>query len=408
MALEFFRQTADFIADSWISPHSQRPLLAVAGASLTLGLALGAIWSSENSHPSKIIPSPLKSLQSSPSESTAFPLDVLPGARDVATPYGSIRVYEWGPEDGQKVLLVHGISTPCLSLGGLAHALVDRGCRVMIFDLFGRGFSDYPADVPQDHRLFSTQILLALASSPLSWTGASSGQFSLIGFSLGGGIAAAFASYFPNLLSSLTLLAPAGLLRASHIGWQTRLLCAKGWFPEDIVSKLVKGRLKAGPLVSPKKHKDTDKDQTVGVEDALTEGLVASPNQVLSRAYPSLTTAASVNWQVENHPGFVSAFISSIRHGPILQKTELENWKRLGSFLSQRKDEDDDTRIGLSHNKVLIALGETDNVIAKDDTVEDATAALEGNAHFIYFSIGHEFPSVEYDKLANHLIEFWK
>jgi hypothetical protein len=140
MALAFFTQTADFIADSLTSSHNQRPFLAVAGASLALGLALGAIWSSETSHPSRIIPSPLKTVQSSVSsesgEPSGFPLDVLPGARDVSTPYGSIRVYEWGPEDGQKVLLVHGISTPCLSLGGLAHALVDRGCRVMLFDLY--------------------------------------------------------------------------------------------------------------------------------------------------------------------------------------------------------------------------------------------------------------------------------
>jgi pimeloyl-ACP methyl ester carboxylesterase len=65
-----------------------------------------------------------------------LPNDVLPGARDVASPYGSIRVYEWGREDGPKVLLVHGITTPCIALGGVAHALVDRGCRVMLFDLY--------------------------------------------------------------------------------------------------------------------------------------------------------------------------------------------------------------------------------------------------------------------------------
>lgn len=48
-----------------------------------------------------------------------YPPDVLPGARDVDSPYGSLRVYEWGPEDGRKVLMVHGISTPCISLGNL-------------------------------------------------------------------------------------------------------------------------------------------------------------------------------------------------------------------------------------------------------------------------------------------------
>jgi len=73
----------------------------------------------------------------SDAEKKALPLppDVFPGSRDVATPYGSIRVYEWGPEDGTKVLFVHGITTPCLALGGIAHALADRGCRVILFDL---------------------------------------------------------------------------------------------------------------------------------------------------------------------------------------------------------------------------------------------------------------------------------
>ena len=48
-----------------------------------------------------------------------YPPDVFPGARDVDSPYGKLRVYEWGPEDGRKVLFVHGITVPCLSLGKL-------------------------------------------------------------------------------------------------------------------------------------------------------------------------------------------------------------------------------------------------------------------------------------------------
>jgi hypothetical protein len=64
-----------------------------------------------------------------------YPLDSLPGGRDVQSPAGCIRVYEFGPEDGRKVLLIHGISTPCLALGGVAHGLAENGCRVMLFDL---------------------------------------------------------------------------------------------------------------------------------------------------------------------------------------------------------------------------------------------------------------------------------
>jgi hypothetical protein len=59
----------------------------------------------------------------------------MPGARDVDTEYGSVRVYEWGPEAGEKALLLHGIGTPCLALGGMAKRLVERGCRVMLFGM---------------------------------------------------------------------------------------------------------------------------------------------------------------------------------------------------------------------------------------------------------------------------------
>lgn len=66
-------------------------------------------------------------------ETLPYPPDAIPGARDVESPYGSIRVYEWGPEDGEKILLIHGISTPSIALTDLANKLVEKGCRVMLF-----------------------------------------------------------------------------------------------------------------------------------------------------------------------------------------------------------------------------------------------------------------------------------
>jgi hypothetical protein len=68
--------------------------------------------------------------------SLPYPPDALPGARDVASPYGSLRVYEWGPDHGDRILLVHGISTPSIALADLAHRLVAKGCRVMLFGTF--------------------------------------------------------------------------------------------------------------------------------------------------------------------------------------------------------------------------------------------------------------------------------
>ena len=85
----------------------------------------------------EIVASPLETVLPKLSEKETaalpYPPDALPGARDVITPYGSVRVYEFGPETGRKVLLVHGISTPCISLATVALNLVEKGCRVMLF-----------------------------------------------------------------------------------------------------------------------------------------------------------------------------------------------------------------------------------------------------------------------------------
>jgi hypothetical protein len=137
--MSWLKQTSDFVTDSLTNPQTKSPFLLVTGASIALGLVVGSLLWSEKPTTVKIISSPLRKVTTSLSheekKNLPLPLDVFPGARDVFTPYGSIRVYEWGPEDGPKVLFVHGISTPSLALGGLAHALVDQGYRVMMFDL---------------------------------------------------------------------------------------------------------------------------------------------------------------------------------------------------------------------------------------------------------------------------------
>lgn len=75
--------------------------------------------------------------------SAPYPRDALPGGRYVPTPYGSIKVLEWGPEAGEKVVLLHGISTPCLGLGDMAEEFVRQGHRVLLFgEWSSRGAAD--------------------------------------------------------------------------------------------------------------------------------------------------------------------------------------------------------------------------------------------------------------------------
>ncbi|QIW97264.1 hypothetical protein AMS68_002782 [Peltaster fructicola] len=312
---------------------------------------------------------------------SAYPPDALEGARDVDTPYGSVRVYEWGPLDGKKVLFIHGISTPCIALGQMAEQLVEEaGCRVMLFDLFGRGYSDTPdpLEFKQDIRLFTSQILLVLASSPIAWTGEDNG-FTLVGYSLGGGIGATFTSYFPHLVDSLVLIAPAGLMRASRFHWSSKLIYG-GIMPDIYRNFLVRRR-----LVGSSPPKSAVKDESAENTPSSTAALI-----------PHITGSAaeSVVWQVQSHPGFLSAFISSIRYAPI--STEHARWRLIGSRLTAQKRPRASAAAhaqGLREGKVLVIFGKTDGVVVPEETAEDAIEVLgKDNVHTELLHGGHDVP----------------
>jgi len=237
-------------------------------------------------------------------------------------------------------VFIHGISTPSLALGGVANGLVERGCRVMIFDLWGRGYSD-SVDLPHDSRLYSTQILLAVTSSPLAWTPEG---FSLIGYSLGGGIAVDFAAAHPAIVQSLVLFAPGGLVRSKHFAWSSRLTYS--WMPDNVLQWIVRRRLQN---VSVRKEEPKAQQGQDVVNEAINGERVTDFEMAqLSKTRPGVTVASAVSWQVEQHQGFVRSFISSIQNSSIEGKDETwATWRKL----AWRED------------KVLIFVGSTDGIV---------------------------------------------
>ena len=103
-------------------------LLSLLGTGASLGFVLAKKLYRHTDDP--IIPSPLETslpyISPSDRAKLPYPPNALPGARDVATPYGSLRVYEWGPENGRKVLMIHGISTPSIALGADSTEFIAR------------------------------------------------------------------------------------------------------------------------------------------------------------------------------------------------------------------------------------------------------------------------------------------
>ncbi|KXJ95310.1 Alpha/Beta hydrolase protein [Microdochium bolleyi] len=339
--------------------------------------------------------------------------DHFPGGRDVETPYGNIHVYEFGPEDGRKVLFVHGISTSCMTLEDIVRPLVRRGCRVLLFDLFGRGYSDAPGDVEYDTRLYTTQILLVLASSSLPWTG--DNAFSMIGYSLGGGIAANFAAAFPHMVETLILLAPAGLIRPENFGRASRLIFTTGIIPERLLAYLTKRRLRAPIANAVQKRKGqaaaattrptTSANGTTGVlprldstgketfEDAAVQEIVdpldrpdAEPTDFERRV------GDFVHWTLDHHEGFVPAFMSTVRYAPMLGQHD--EWRRLA-----RRDK----------GTTAVLLGNHDTLVNKEDYAEDALPLLGGEENVFWRVVpgGHNFPFTHPKQALEQIYEFW-
>ncbi|KAH9835600.1 alpha/beta-hydrolase [Rhodofomes roseus] len=133
-----------------------------------------------------------------------YPDDLFPNGGYVQLPYGRTRYWLLGPEDGVKVVLIHGLSTPGVTWTRYGPYLAERGFRVLVYDLYGKGYSDAPKTA-YIANIFVTQLALLLQY--LKWEHAH-----IAGFSMGGGITAAFAATLPHLVSGkIVLMASAGV-----------------------------------------------------------------------------------------------------------------------------------------------------------------------------------------------------
>eukprot|EP00732_Lithocolla_globosa_P000689 Lithocolla_globosa_v1_NODE_256_length_4785_cov_62.877137.p1 type:complete len:333 gc:universal NODE_256_length_4785_cov_62.877137:2091-3089(+) len=221
-------------------------------------------------------------LADSDSSSHPYRASLYPGpdgdAAFMSLPSGKTRFYLHGPVDGKRVVCVHGISPPAMIFRPLVEMLASKGYRVLTFDLYGRGYSDSP-DVAYDKELYCSQ--LALLTKRLGWD-----KFILFGFSLGGGISVAYASMFPESLTKLVLCAPAGL--NPKLPFLGRLLQLP-FVGEAIMSTFGPSIMKSNSI----------------------KNFASPPSQHAQQMI------AICHKQVESLPGFLRAYLSTIRFFPL-------------------------------------------------------------------------------------------
>eukprot|EP01128_Nolandella_sp_AFSM9_P006109 TRINITY_DN3071_c0_g1_i1.p2 TRINITY_DN3071_c0_g1~~TRINITY_DN3071_c0_g1_i1.p2 ORF type:complete len:343 (-),score=87.39 TRINITY_DN3071_c0_g1_i1:1199-2110(-) len=111
-----------------------------------------------------------------------------------------------GPEDGKPFVLVHGMTWWTVSLDTLVDHLVERGYRVLTFDLYGRGNSSFALG----GRLYNNWLFVRQTLQITDHVFGEDSKIEIAGYSLGGGIAGTFTSKFHERVTRCTLIAPAG------------------------------------------------------------------------------------------------------------------------------------------------------------------------------------------------------
>lgn len=268
-----------------------------------------------------------------------------------------------------------------------------------IKDLWGRGYSDTPLGIPHDSRLFGLQIFFAAASSSVSWNGEESGGFSIVAFSLGGGIAMAFAADFYKFVNSIVLLAPGGIIRRLPAEYESFFFRYPFLLPSSYLRKLVGKTLGLKDLESATGYSAPHDQSHMACEIAREAKAVGKE---------PLDVPGIVRRQFDNHRGFIHSFASTVQYGPI--QYQHSDWRRVCSII---KGDTAGTPASshqskLFDSKILVVFGDADSIVLAEEVSADLLQ-LVGDPEHVEIKVvagSHGFPVPSCDEVAKHISDF--
>ncbi|KAH8654934.1 Alpha/Beta hydrolase protein [Tricladium varicosporioides] len=294
---------------------------------------------------------------------------VLPRAQTIISYWGATTYYLIQPshpspsttDPPRRVILIHGVGTPAIGLLPLATLLAAASTptTVLIYDNWGHGLSSTPL-TPHVPGLFHSQILHLL--SHLQWTSAH-----ILGYSLGGIIAASFARYHASLVESLVLVAPAGLLRKSRLSAWARFVewGGWGWGWEGVSARKIYGFI--GPGVVEEGWEEKFK----------VKGLDAIPREAVQV------------WEREKHSGHMLSLISSYRYSGIYDS------------------HDTYTSIAKSGITTLTLLGENDGFFEVEYMKKELELLAWLGKVQVVNGVGHGIVAEKTKEVKDYVLAFW-
>ena len=133
------------------------------------------------------------------------------------------RWYEPEISNNEIIVLVHGFSTPHFVWDGMKEFLVDAGYKVLVYDHFGRGFSERPS-VVYDQDLYVESLKGLLDYQNISQS------VHLVGYSMGGPVVGYFTQQYPDLVKSISFIAPAGFMKEDSVSRIAVMPVVGDWF----------------------------------------------------------------------------------------------------------------------------------------------------------------------------------
>ena len=192
--------------------------------------------------------------------------------------------------NGQTLVLIHGFSTPHFVWDGVRQFFLDAGYQILVYDHFGRGFSERP-ETDYSAELYVQALNELLDQQNLSQ------PVHLVGYSMGGAILGHFAEAYPGRVATMSLVAPAGFMtEQSATSSLVNIPLIGEWLGHMFADKM---------LVS-----DIAENEIANIDDPL--------------AIPTGEFVTKVGKQMQ-HSGFVESLVSTLRHFNLFNALESFN-----------------------------------------------------------------------------------
>ncbi|KAL9543992.1 hypothetical protein MBANPS3_007852 [Mucor bainieri] len=229
--------------------------------------------------------------------------DFYPGGHDVQLPVARMHYWLFGNPQGKKVVLIHGISTGSVVWDRLARFLADKGHYVLVYDTWGRGYTQAP-NATYDESLYTSQLAMLLQK--VGWT-----KCDVVGVSLGGATAMSFANYYPEMVDKTVLIAPAGIMNE-----KTDL---------PLISRIIRLPFVYQVIINQPVFRDFMLKNVQKFANSTKSKLTNYPQETLDQGKKISTVAT---YQFAHHPGFIRAFAGTVVAYPL---TGLhDKFKKLG------------------------------------------------------------------------------